>query len=129
MKYVWLIATVLWFILMTFLSHQLGSETAATSLHLAELLGITDLNGILRKIAHVVTFAVLAVLVSLCLRAWDVESSSSLYWRFVFLVFLWTIIDEATKPLIPSRHFAWFDVGLNFVGVGIGVLVEMWLCG
>ena len=116
MKYVWTIATVGWFIFMTYLSHQNGVETAETSLRLAEFLGDENLNGWLRRAAHVVVFLVFSVLLSLCLRAWDVD------WRFVFLVCIWAVVDEATKPLVDGRHFAWFDVGLNEVGCLIGIL-------
>lgn len=124
LKYIYMIATVLWFILMTYLSHQNGTETAETSLKLAEFLGNTglsadlgELNGWLRRAAHVVVFLVFSVLLSLCLRAWDAD------WRFVFLVLIWAVVDEATKPLIEGRHFAWFDVGLNEVGSAVGILI------
>ena len=102
---------------MTYLSHQNGESTAETSLKLAEFLGNEEWNGWLRRAAHVALFLVLAVLVSVTLKYWDAD------WRLVFLVLVWAVVDEATKPLIEGRHFAWFDVGLNEVGSVIGIVV------
>lgn len=121
MKYVWLVLTVGWFVFMTYLSHQNGAETAETSLKLAEFLGNENLNGWLRRAAHVVLFLVLAVLPSFTIAAWDLD------WRFVFLVLGWAVVDEATKPLVDGRHFAWFDVGLNEVGSLIGIVIGILL--
>lgn len=86
-------------------------------MRLAEILGNTELNGFLRRAAHVVVFMVLAVLVSMCLKSWYIDR------RYIGIVFLWCFIDEATKPLIKGRHFAWFDVGLNVIGAVIGTLL------
>ncbi len=125
MKYVWLALVVCWFLFMTYLSHQNGAETAETSMKLAEMIGKTgllgdeELNGKLRRVAHVVVFLVLSVLVSLMLRSWCVD------WRFVLLVFVWCFADEVSKIFVDGRHFAWFDVGLNVVSCVIGVVVGM----
>lgn len=81
------------------------------------MLGNTELNGFLRRAAHVVVFLVLTVLASMCLRSYGFDQ------RWISLIFLWCFIDEATKPLIKGRHFAWFDVGLNVVGAVIGTLL------
>lgn len=86
-------------------------------MRLAEILGNTELNGFLRRAGHLVVFLVLSVLVSVCLKSWGID------WWYIGIVFLWCFIDEATKPLIKGRHFAWFDVGLNVVGAVIGALL------
>ena len=119
---------------MTWLSHQNGRETAETSRHLAEGLSaifhsrdLHQLNGKLRRAAHIVVFAVLTVLVLLTMMAGKIEGR----WIAACLICLWAWLDEATKPLVQGRHFSWNDVGLNLIGVGIGSLlgmaVEMWL--
>lgn len=108
---------VCWFLISTYLSHQNGAETAETSMKLADMIGNEDLNGGLRRAAHVVVFLILSVLLSLTLRGFGAD------WKWVFLIFLWCLLDEATKPLVDGRHFAWFDVGLNVVGCVIGVIV------
>ncbi len=117
MKYILLF---LWLLFMTYLSHQDGVHTAVFSRRLAEQLGgkadaekINRINGKLRRFAHVFVFFVLTVL---CGVAFD---------RYIWIVAvgLWAWADEATKPWIEGRHFSWYDVGLNLIGVGIGVLV------
>ncbi len=102
---------------MTYLSHQNGAETAETSLRLAVFLGNEGLNGWLRRAAHVALFLVLGILVSLTLKAWELD------WRIVLLVLAWAVVDEATKPLVDGRHFQIIDVGLNEVGAVIGVVI------
>ena len=61
--YISLISMILWFIFMTYLSHQDGEHTGRASRELAEHLrfldaDINDLNGKLRWAAHIVVFAV-----------------------------------------------------------------------
>ena len=124
--YLLLILTILWFCFMTWLSHQNGSETAETSRHLAEGLSaifhcqnLNQLNGMLRRAAHIVVFSVLTVLTLLTMMAGKINGC----WITVCLISLWAWLDEATKPLVQGRHFSWRDVGLNLIGVGIGCVV------
>ena len=68
--YILLIATLIWFLFMTFLSHQDGEHTGKASWELAKHLrfldgDVNDLNGKLRRIAHIVVFAVLTILLGL----------------------------------------------------------------
>ena len=73
--YISLISTILWFIFMTYLSHQDGEHTGKTSRELAEHLrfldnDINDLNGKLRRAAHIVVFAVFTFLLGLDTKGW-----------------------------------------------------------
>ena len=60
--FIFLAFTILWFLFMTYLSHQDGEHTGRTSRELAEKLSALDfldsdiniLNGRLRRMAHVV---------------------------------------------------------------------------
>ncbi len=129
MKYILLF---IWFLFMTYLSHQDGVHTAVFSRRLAELLTkhstspsdtdeVNKINGKLRRFAHVFVFFVLTVLcgVAFC------EGAAFDRYIWIMAVGLWAWADEATKPWIEGRHFSWYDVGLNLIGVGIGVVV--WL--
>ena len=68
--------TIFWFLFMTYLSHQDGEHTGRTSRELAEKLSALDfldsdiniLNGRLRRLAHVVVYAALAVLLGATLE-------------------------------------------------------------
>lgn len=124
MEFLWIALTAGWLLLMTWLSHQSGPETARESEALARelrpLLPGRDLetaNYLLRKAAHVGVFAVLAVLVS---GTWNKLEAPLPRWGLYGALLLWCWVDEATKPLVPGRHFSWLDVGLNGAGVALG---------
>lgn len=124
MLYLFIVLTVTWFIFMTYLSHEDGEHTEKTSLRLArhfEFLGddVEEINRYLRKIAHIVVFAVFAILYCITVRLAELP-----LWT-MSLVYVFTIVDEATKPLIKGRHFNIYDVVLNVAGTTIGVLVVM----
>ena len=116
--------TVTWFIFMTYLSHEDGEHTLATSLRLARLLtflgdDIEEINRYLRKIAHIVVFAVFTVLFCKTM-----ELAKLPLWT-MSLVYVFVILDEATKPLVKGRHFSFYDVVLNLTGALIGILIVM----
>lgn len=120
--YLFLTLTVVWFIFMTWLSHQNGEHTSETSLGLAEKLAflnadIQELNGQLRRLAHVTVFLVFTLLLGLTLYYGKKPM------RILLLAAFWAWADERTKPLIEGRHFSWFDVGLNFLGMAVGALL------
>lgn len=124
MSVLWTALAVVWFGGMTWLSHQPGPQTSRASRELAEELhsllpGVKteDLNACLRKAAHPALFAGLAVLIGLALQ--------SAGWRAglfpaAIAQLLWCWGDEATKRMVPGRHFSWLDVGLNAVGTLLG---------
>ena len=109
---------------MTYLSHEDGERTSATSLRLARLLtflgdDIEEINRYLRKIAHIVVFAVFTVLFCKTM-----ELAKLPLWT-MSLVYVFVILDEATKPLAKGRHFSFYDVVLNLTGALIGILIVM----
>lgn len=118
--------TALWFLFMTWLSHQNGEDTSKTSRELAEKLSFLQedeetLNYRLRCAAHVVTYLILVLLLGVTL-----ELGGLPYWP-LGAVLVWSWVDEATKPLVRGRHFSWRDVGLNWLGCGLG-FAFLWLC-
>ncbi len=125
--YIFLGFTILWFLFMTYLSHQDGEHTGRTSRELAEKLSALDfldsdiniLNRRLRRMAHVVLYAVLAFLLGITLKL----GGYSLGLMAVAVVWAWA--DEATKPLVQGRHFSWFDVGLNVLGIGMIAVISV----
>lgn len=69
MVYFWAATTILWFALMTYLSHQNGEETSRTSWILAEDVhriwareSTEKINAFLRKAVHIVVFFILTIL-------------------------------------------------------------------
>ena len=124
--YIFLGFTILWFLFMTYLSHQDGEHTGKTSRELAEKLSFLDsdiniLNGRLRRLAHVVVYAVLTVLLGTTL---ELGGHSS--WLTAGAI-VWAWADEATKPLVQGRHFSWLDVGRNVLGIVIGMVIVIFV--
>lgn len=124
--FIFLAFTILWFLFMTYLSHQDGEHTGKTSRELAEKLSFLDsdiniLNGRLRRLAHVVVYAVLAVLLGTTL-----ELSGHSPWLTAGAI-VWAWADEATKPLVQGRHFSWLDVGRNVLGIVIGMVIVIFV--
>ena len=124
--YIFLGFTILWFLFMMYLSHQDGEHTRRTSRELAEKLSFLDpdmniLNGRLRRLAHVVVYAVLTVLLAITLKL----GGYSL--RLTVGTIVWAWVDEATKPLVQDRHFSWFDVGRNVLRIAIGMVIVIFI--
>ena len=128
MTYILLTLTTISFIILFYLSHQNGEDTRETSQTLTDHLSFLSpdtetLHSNLRHYAHIILFAVFTFLFTLTLN--------TLSFSYYFLMFplLYTWADEATKVFIPGRHFSWFDVGLNIIGVVIGVLLGFAVVG
>ena len=101
------------FIIEVCLSHTSGETSGNQSKWLSSMTGVKE--GLLRRLAHVVLFAALAVTAGLGFGTWGIVG-----------VAVWALLDEVTKPIIPGRHFClWPDVVLNLVGCLIGLVI--WL--
>ena len=125
-----LIATLLWLALALYLSHQDGEHTEVTSLRLAEWFlgwdegiepdeGVRMLNWKLRRIAHVVVYTVMAILMLLTFG--EIWSGHTIIVVIVLAVI--AVVDEVTKTPIEGRHCSAVDIGLNLLGVAIGTVV------
>ncbi len=62
-------------------------------------------------------YAVLAVLLGTTLEL----VGYSLWLTVGTIVCIW--VNEAPKPLVQGRHFSWFDVGRNELGIAIGMVI------
>lgn len=115
-------ATLIWLVFMTYLSHQDGKHLWETSSKLTEWFGFLDvdsnkLNKDLRSVAHFIVFLVFAILFGAVVHMGRLSR-----WLMVF-PFIWAVIDEATKPFMVGRHFAWPDLGRNEAGALVGYLI------
>ena len=128
MTYILIMLTTISFIILFYRSHQNGEDTHETSQTLTEHLSFLSpdtetLHSNLRRYAHIILFAVFTFFFTLTLN--------TLSFSYYFLAFplLYTWVDEATKVFIPGRHFSWFDVVLNIIGVVVGVLLGVAVVG
>ena len=105
-------AAVAVYIIEVMLSHTPGTVSGNQSKWLSSMTGVKE--GLLRRIAHVALFLLLALFSGLG------------FGRYGF-VFIWAFLDELTKIPIPGRHFSWFDVGLNILGAAAGTALVVFL--
>ena len=132
--FLWLTATIIWFCLITYLSHQDGIRSTAftftivdRSVSLRELFGEeADLNEderwsvnmLYRKAAHIGAFSVLAFLLFMTLFT----GGYRLLYGGIFCL-VWSVLDEMTKYFSVGRHAEVLDMMLNLIGTILGVLV------
>lgn len=128
-----LVLLVLWSSLYGFLTLQNGAETeltgSALAVFLKQLLCLEaapqEIHHALRMGAHVVGFLIEAVLFSFMLRAFRVGHPVLVSFLVCALLAVGT---EAVKLGIAGRHFSWNDVGLNMIGLLVGVGIGLIAC-
>ena len=111
---IWKVFSLLWLGAEAWLSHQPGERSAEQSKWLAARSGADERW--LRKAAHVLCFAVLALLGCLGFGPWALPSCAS-----------WAALDELTKKPIRGRHCSSRDIRRNLLGTAIGG--ALWLIG
>lgn len=139
-KKLWIlgIITILWMLVIYFLSAQNGNQTTKLSLAISEFLSeimgertskeAVHLHLVIRKLAHIVLFFGLGA-ISYLLMMYGVFSNRLCYRRSFsfFVAFVLTsgygYFDEWHKQFIVGRHFQLEEVGLNVVSGCIGILV------
>ena len=89
-----------------------------------------QINGALRRVAHIVAYAVLSCLVVRCCQAGAPRLKRRSLIAAVVVSVLYTGGDELHRALEPNRHVHFFDLGLNLAGTFLvlsGTLLFFWL--
>lgn len=115
---------------------QSNELTEAAVMPLAELLASVQEGGedtvellyiiigsIVRKIAHVLEYALLGLLIHLLLRAYGVQKR----WLAVALGVIYAVTDEVHQAFVPGRLGTPVDVMIDAAGVIIGVFSVKWI--
>ena len=101
-----------------YLSHQNGRDSGAASRSLSTRIHISEKK--LRTSAHMISFAVITVLLCLVCQMYQLRMVTSLF------VAVWAVMDEVTKPMMKNgRHCSIKDIGWNLLGVAVGDCVWM----
>ena len=96
-----------------YLSHQNGKDSRAASRSLSTRIHISE--KMLRTGAHMISFAVMTVLLCLVYQMCQLRMITSLF------VAVWAVMDEVTKPMMKNgRHCSIKDIGWNLLGVAVG---------
>ncbi|MFP6664735.1 MAG: VanZ family protein [Deltaproteobacteria bacterium] len=83
---------------------------------------LSQLHGLLRKLAHVTEFALLALLLGRALMR-SHRTLAWLAWRVLPMAVAWAILDEWHQTFVPRRVGAVTDVLLDSAGVLLGFAV------
>ncbi len=101
-----------------YLSHQNGKDSGAASKSLSTCIHISE--KMLRTSAHIISFAVMTVLLCLVCQMYQLRKITGLF------VAVWAVMDEVTKPMMKNgRHCSLKDIGWNLLGVAVGGCVWM----
>ncbi|MDX1932513.1 MAG: VanZ family protein [Capsulimonadales bacterium] len=84
-----------------------------------------QINGALRRIAHVVAYAVLALLTVRAIQAGEPRLKPKALLAAFGLGIVYTAVDEVHRYFQQNRHAKWDDVWLNLAGVFLTVLLTM----
>lgn len=86
-----------------------------------EILGFWDL--ILRKIAHIVEYAILSLLYFRAIKNTTNLKGTSFYFWPMFLSLIYAISDEIHQHFVPGRYCSVVDIGIDSVGIIIGCVI------
>ena len=101
-----------------YLSHQNGKDSGTASRSLSTRIHISE--KMLRTGAHMISFAVMTVLLCLVCQMYQLRMITSLF------VAVWAVMDEVTKPMMKNgRHCSIKDIEWNLLGVAVGCGVWM----
>ena len=83
---------------------------------------IKKLNKYIRKFAHGFEFLVLALIVFLTLKSFNIKSRECIIYT-LFIVLLYAVIDEYRQLYIPGRNSSVRDIVIDFIGGIVGVII------
>ncbi|MCS7231410.1 MAG: VanZ family protein [Elusimicrobiota bacterium] len=84
-------------------------------------LGFLDL--ILRKIAHILEYAILGILFkNAFFVSFNIKEFNSDFFSFI-LSFIYAVSDEIHQKFVPGRHFALSDIGIDGIGIILGIIL------
>ena len=120
---------VLWYGLIFSLTALPGTDGESTRSALSRF-GLGDWNALLRSMAHVGVFGLLAVFVWGALhRGLDPRrpDASRTRRRAALIALALAASDELHQGIVPGRHARWIDVGYDALGIVVGLAAVAWL--
>ena len=84
------------------------------------------INIYIRKFAHGFEFFVLALLIFLTLKSFNIKSREVIIYT-LFIVLLYAVIDEYRQLYIPGRNSNVRDVVIDFIGGIVGVIISQFI--
>ena len=85
-------------------------------------------NKYIRKFAHGFEFLVLALIIFLTLKYFNIKNRECIIYT-VFIVLLYAVIDEYRQLYIPGRTSSVRDIVIDFIGGIVGVVILQFIFG
>lgn len=89
---------------------------------------IKKFNKYIRKFAHGFEFLVLALLIFLTSKSFNIKSREVIIYT-LFIVLLYAVIDEYRQLYIPGRNSSVRDIVIDFIGGIVGVVILQFIFG
>lgn len=89
---------------------------------------IKKLNIYIRKFAHGFEFLVLALIIFLTLKSFNIKNRECIIYT-LFIVLLYAVIDEYRQLYIPGRTSSVRDIVIDFIGGIVGVVILQFIFG
>jgi VanZ family protein len=127
----------LWMAVIWTLSSQAGSAQNTSRLFLLLLAWLAPWAGpdhvelghlLVRKLGHLVEYAVLAILWFRALRGERRLAAPASAWMALLVSVAWAVLDELHQSTVPSRTASAADVVIDAVGAALALLT-LWLNG
>ena len=119
----------LWMSLIFYMSSRPGDESADMSFNLLVVFEVFFpfveeelLHLLIRKLAHVTVYMVLFLLLANALKQ-HISERTYMYTYAALIGFLYAVTDEVHQVFVPGRSGNVFDVLIDIVGLGIGLLL------
>ena len=125
-KVISLILLILWIIIIFLLSNQSGKvSTSESDIVVNNLNNVFNMNEhvlviIVRKLAHIIEYLILYLLMHNCIRIYKIKNRVSLS---IILCLVCSIIDEIHQLFINGRSGQIIDVFVDLIGIIIGYII------
>lgn len=132
-KIISLTLSVLWLLLILFLSFQTGEQTGELSGGMAQWLvdclnrmgisvGYARLHALMRLAAHFLLLFVFGILLAWTFRVWKAVGTRAVFFLLLTVTAV-AVLAEVGKLWIPGRHLHWDEVPLNLLGGWCGAAI------
>ena len=125
-KVISLVLLILWVIIIFLLSNQSGRvSTSESDIVVNNLNNIFNMNEhvlviIVRKLAHIIEYLILYLLMHNCIRIYKIKNRVSLS---IILCLVCSIIDEIHQLFIIGRSGQVLDIFVDSIGIIIGFII------
>ena len=95
-----------------------------SSFHKLSVSEVSWQDFVTRKLAHITEYAILAGLIYRAVKHTSGLTANKIIVNAIILSVLYSISDEYHQTLVSGRTGRWFDIGIDSIGIIIGILIS-----